>query len=150
METKKHLRKFTETCLVYLVFVCSLPPFVLSSDTTFRIGAFNIQVFGSKKVQNEDSLEVMGRIIRRYDIVLIQEIRDSSGTSINKLMEVVNSAGYSYTSILSDRLGRTRSKEQYAFLFRDNGDITVKSSYKWALWIEELSFFKPYVLIINL
>ncbi|WP_456301629.1 endonuclease/exonuclease/phosphatase family protein [Methanochimaera problematica] len=47
----------------------------------------------------------------------IEEIRDGSGSSIQKLMEKINSGGSEYSYVISERLGRTSSKEQYAYIF---------------------------------
>ena len=59
-------------------------------------------------------------IVVRYDILLIQEIRDKSGQSIEDLLELINQqdSGFTYEYIMSDRLGRSSYKEQYAFLYR--------------------------------
>lgn len=43
-----------------------------------RIGAFNIQVFGVTKASKPDVMMVLADIVRTYDIIAIQEIRDSS------------------------------------------------------------------------
>jgi hypothetical protein len=57
--------------------------------------------------------------VRRYDIVLIQEIRDSTETTIPDFLAIVNNgSSVRYEAIVSERLGRTSFKEQYAFLYR--------------------------------
>jgi deoxyribonuclease-1-like protein len=81
------------------------------------VGAFNIQVFGTTKASNDEVLDILSDIICRYDIVAIQEIRDSSGTAILDLMEKVNEKNPSYAYVVSERLGRTSSKEQYAYIY---------------------------------
>lgn len=68
-------------------------------------------------------MDVLQRIVRRADLVLVMEIRDSSAysdLSIVKLQNLANTyvAPYSYSLVLSDRLGQSTSKEQYAFLYR--------------------------------
>lgn len=90
---------------------------VNNSGETIRIGAFNIQVFGVKKASNPEVMNILTEIIRTYDIVAIQEIRDSSQTALPKLVETVNSEGGSYSFVVSERLGRTSNKEQYAYLY---------------------------------
>ncbi|KAK3093365.1 hypothetical protein FSP39_014584 [Pinctada imbricata] len=71
------------------------------------------------------------KIVRRYDIILIQEIRDSKGKAIDKLVDLVNSQAspFQYDYVISERLGRTTSKEQYAFLYRTNSGISVISTH---------------------
>ncbi len=82
-----------------------------------KIGSFNIQVFGQSKSSKADVMNVLSDIIRTYDIVAVQEIRDSSGTALDNLINQVNSDGSSYSYLVSDRLGRTSSKEQYAYVY---------------------------------
>ncbi|WFN35573.1 lamin tail domain-containing protein [Methanogenium sp. S4BF] len=81
------------------------------------VGAFNVQVFGTTKAAREDVMDVLGQTIRSYDLIAIQEIRDSSGTALPALLEEVNCDGSRYAYVASDRLGRTVSKEQYAYFY---------------------------------
>ncbi|WP_135605569.1 endonuclease/exonuclease/phosphatase family protein [Methanococcoides sp. NM1] len=82
-----------------------------------RIGAFNIQVFGVTKASKPDVMMVLADIVRTYDIIAIQEIRDSSQTALPALVDLVNSDGSQYDYVVSERLGRTSSKEQYAYIY---------------------------------
>ncbi|SFM25059.1 endonuclease/exonuclease/phosphatase family protein [Methanolobus profundi] len=91
-------------------------PSVVDIDN-LRIGAFNIQVFGVTKASKPEVMEVLAEIIRTYDIVAIQEIRDASQTALPSLVELVNSDDHEYSYVVSERLGRTSSKEQYAYIF---------------------------------
>lgn len=88
-----------------------------NSGEPIRVGAFNIQVFGTKKASNPEVMNVLAEIIRTYDVVAVQEIRDSSQTALPALVEAVNSEGDCYSFVVSERLGRTSSKEQYAYLY---------------------------------
>lgn len=81
------------------------------------VGAFNIQVFGTTKASKDEVMEIISDTICRYDIVAIQEIRDSSGTAIKTLMEDVKEKNPSYEYVIGERLGRTSSKEQYAYIY---------------------------------
>lgn len=94
-----------------------VPETPYGTDGTVRVGAFNIQVFGVMKAGKPEVMEILGRIIRTYDLIGIQEVRDSTGTALPALLEVVNARGSNFTYIESERLGRTISKEQYAFFY---------------------------------
>lgn len=97
---------------------------------SFRIGAFNLKVYGRKKADNQQALGYIVEIIKRYDIIFLQEIRDSSGDSITILENALNrTPGSKYDKIVSKRLGDTASKEQYIFFYRRHSGITVVSSY---------------------
>jgi endonuclease/exonuclease/phosphatase family metal-dependent hydrolase len=91
-----------------------------SSKETLRIGAFNVQVFGTTKASKPEVMAVLADIIRTYDIIAIQEIRDSSQTALPQLVDLVNSDGSQYQYVVSERLGRTSSKEQYSYLYNSN------------------------------
>jgi len=93
------------------------PTYTQSSADTVRIGAFNIQVFGTSKASKPEVMDVLAKVIRTYDIVAIQEIRDSSGTALPALVDAVNADGSQYAYVVGERLGRTSSKEQYAYIY---------------------------------
>jgi endonuclease/exonuclease/phosphatase family metal-dependent hydrolase len=85
---------------------------------TAKIAAFNIQIFGEDKSQKGDVMTVLTKIVREFDIVLIQEIRDASGQTIPNFVEKINQmGGPNYSFISSERLGRTTSKEAYAYVY---------------------------------
>ncbi|MBR6497475.1 MAG: endonuclease/exonuclease/phosphatase family protein [Methanomicrobium sp.] len=89
----------------------------IGDSDLLKIGSFNIQVFGQSKSAKTDVMNVLADIIRTYDIIAVQEIRDSSGTALDNLLRQVNSDGSSYAYLVSERLGRTSSKEQYAYVY---------------------------------
>ncbi|MDH5231958.1 MAG: endonuclease/exonuclease/phosphatase family protein [Gammaproteobacteria bacterium] len=102
-----------------------------SLGNTSRIGAFNIQSFGQTKMKNADVVSHLTGIIRRYDIILIQEIRDVSETAIYELLNRVNQyPPATYQLVLSERAGRTSYKEQYAFIYRSDR-VTVLNTYMY-------------------
>ncbi len=72
-------------------------------------------------------MNVLAQIITLFDIVAIQEIRDSSGTAIEDLEAIVDLLGTDYEYVIGPRLGRTSSKEQYAFMYK-SGSITVTNT----------------------
>ena len=88
-------------------------------NQSLKVGAFNIQVFGVTKASKPEVMDVLAKIIRTYDIVAIQEIRDASQTALPALVEIVNSDGSQYGYVVSERLGRTTSKEQYAYIYNN-------------------------------
>uniref|UniRef100_A0A096MB62 Deoxyribonuclease 1 like 4, tandem duplicate 1 n=2 Tax=Poecilia formosa TaxID=48698 RepID=A0A096MB62_POEFO len=94
----------------------------LSKCTNMKIAAFNIQKFGRSKVSDADVLKILVKIISRYDIIVILEVVDASGKSVDTLVQALNKANrkHHYTLKISTRLGRTRYKEQYMFLYRDD------------------------------
>jgi endonuclease/exonuclease/phosphatase family metal-dependent hydrolase len=93
-----------------------LPP-VSSYQPTIRIASFNIQVFGVSKLQKPNVMQVLAEVVRRFDLVAIQEIRSVDDTIMPQFVAWINSTGVSYDFVIGPRLGRSNSKEQYAFVF---------------------------------
>ena len=93
-----------------------------TSDGHVKIGAFNVQVFGTSFAADPAQVAALVRVCKAYDVVCIQEIRDSSGTAFRSLMTAL---GPDYNSTISPRLGRSTSKEQYAVIWRTAADLSV-------------------------
>uniref|UniRef100_A0A3P9CI66 Deoxyribonuclease n=1 Tax=Maylandia zebra TaxID=106582 RepID=A0A3P9CI66_9CICH len=55
-----------------------------------KIASFNIKKFGKKKVSDPDVLEILTKIVSRYDIILILEVVDTSEESIEIFMKELN------------------------------------------------------------
>lgn len=83
-----------------------------TKNETIKIAAFNIQVYGKAKSDKPETMEHIVNIIENYDLVAIQEIRDIDAVtySMKKLMDLL---GSEWAYVISRRLGRTKSKEQY-------------------------------------
>jgi len=90
------------------------------SGEPLKVCSFNVQIFGANKAKNSNVMTILGKIFSRYDLCLIQEIRDTSDASINALLAEINGKGDNYRMIISDRLGRSNSKEQYGFFYNKN------------------------------
>ncbi len=119
-------------------------PSPLSSDT-IKIANFNIQIFGTTKAGKAEVMQILADIISTFDIVAIQEIRDLSGSAIESLEAKVDSLGVDYEYIIGPRLGRTSSKEQYAYMYR-TGTISVGSSYTYDDTGEDLFHREPFIV----
>ena len=96
---------------------------------SLKIGSFNIQVFGKSKMAKKEVVEILVKILEKYDIVLIQEIRDKSGKSIKKLLKKLNENNQNtFKLIISKRLGNSSSKEQYAYIY-NHKKVNIKNFY---------------------
>ena len=97
------------------------------------MAAFNIKVFGATKASKSDVMSVLANITQRYDVMLVQEIRDINMLAIYQLLDLVNSNlpdGDMYDISLSERTGRSSSKEQYCFFYRPSR-VTVVSTHQF-------------------
>jgi len=84
---------------------------------SIKIASFNIQVFGTSKLQKTKVMETLASIVRRFDVVAIQEIRSTDDRIMPTFVGMINADGSRYDCVVGPRLGRTNSKEQYAFVF---------------------------------
>ncbi len=98
-------------------------PGVKRDGNTVRVATFNIQVFGEKKLSNPRVTSLLVEILRNFDIVAIQEIR-SKQDIMSRFVDQLNATGRHYDYVIGPRLGRTSSKEQYAFVF-DTASIEI-------------------------
>ena len=85
-------------------------------EDAITIASFNIQVFGQSKLKKSAAMNVLAKVVRRFDVVAIQEIRSKKDV-MRPFVELINSDGSRYDFVIGQRLGRTSSKEQYAFVF---------------------------------
>jgi deoxyribonuclease-1-like protein len=99
------------------------PP-VRRAGETIRVATFNIQVFGTSKVNKPHVMDILARVARNFDVIAIQEIRSKDEDIIPRFVDLINATGRQYDYVIGPRLGRTVSKEQYAFLF-DRASVEV-------------------------
>ncbi|XP_015979165.1 deoxyribonuclease-1-like 1 [Rousettus aegyptiacus] len=89
---------------------------------TFRICAFNVQRLSLTKVAKEHVMDTLVRILARCDIMVLQEVIDSSGNAISLLLRELNrfdgSGPYSFLS--SPLLGRNTYMEKYVYIYRSH------------------------------
>lgn len=116
---------------VVLFFTCgciNLPdntPYDNNLDE-ISVACWNLQIFGTTKANKPDLIEFYGDTLDDYDIFIVQEIRDISGTAIQILADEFPNHVY----ILSDRAGQSSSKEQYAVFY--NNEVELISYKDWA------------------
>ena len=130
----------------------SIPSTVVSTSVskssvsldTIKVAAFNIQVFGVAKADKPDVMDVLAETVAAFDIVAIQEIRDSSGTAIIELEDAVDALGVDYEVVVGPRLGRTTAKEQYAYIYR-TATLYYNESYTYDDSILDLFHREPLV-----
>jgi hypothetical protein len=97
----------------------SCPSEVSSGEPKIRVGSFNIQIFGEQKAANNQIMDVLTKIVEEYDVMLVQEIRDSGGTVASTYLEKINQAAGcpKFAFVQSPSLGKSSSKEAYAYFY---------------------------------
>ena len=94
-----------------------MPPGQPNSGPVIRIATFNIQAFGLTKASKDYVMVRLADIIRKFDIVAIQEIRSQNEYLIPSFVQLVNQPGRRYDHVTGPRVGRTVSKEQFSFIY---------------------------------
>jgi endonuclease/exonuclease/phosphatase family metal-dependent hydrolase len=117
-------------------------------DDTITVATFNIQIFGRAKRGKPDVMAVLVDVVRKYDIIAIQEIKEASGETPPAFLEAINAdGGPDYAMVVSPPTGATASssaKEQYAFYFNTE---TIESLDEGALYPDPADAFvrEPWV-----
>lgn len=94
------------------------PPSRAAAGETIRVATFNLRVFGEAKLRDRQAMEILVAILRQFDLIAVQEVRAAQQDVLPRLIEELNAGGqYRYDYAIGPRLGRTASKEQYAFVF---------------------------------
>ncbi|KAM9444451.1 deoxyribonuclease 1 like 4, tandem duplicate 1 isoform 2-T2 [Clarias gariepinus] len=93
-------------------------------------------------------------IVSRYDIVVVLEVVDASKEAVNSFLTELNKANpqHHYSMQLSVRLGRTKYKEQFMFLYRD-AVVKVTDTYQYEEkqpGDEDVFDREPYILQFSL
>jgi len=98
-------------CYEYMVFYKEKESALLNE--TLTIASWNMQIFGDKKASDVLLMRSYASIISKYDIVFVQEIRDSDGSSFSQLCSMLPD----HACFISGRAGRSSSKEQYGVVY---------------------------------
>jgi endonuclease/exonuclease/phosphatase family metal-dependent hydrolase len=116
-----HLSRL-EVSIVTLFLLLSFFQAGAQQSEKFRICTFNIQNFGKTKLNDSLRVHQLAEIIRKYDIIAIQEISDVSGAVPGAFKEIINRKGKKHFEVAcSERTGEQpddrTSREQYAFYY---------------------------------
>jgi len=84
------------------------------SAQPLRLASFNIRIF-SNNSRNDEELDYITDILKQYDIIAIQELRDE--IVLKRAVEMLKSKGIEYDYEISTPVGKS-VKERYAFLYR--------------------------------
>ena len=85
----KYVVSFTIVILIAIISNNANPS--AQSSLRLKIGSFNIQSLGPTKMGRPEFVDLVARVLSRFDIVLIQEIKDSTTIDvITKLIAQLN------------------------------------------------------------
>ena len=84
---------------------------------TIRVATFNIQVFGEKKSTDAEVMSQLAKIVARFDVVAIQEVRSGTALPVERLVDLINRSGGRFRASVSPPIGRTSQVESYAYVW---------------------------------
>ncbi|XP_033982005.1 deoxyribonuclease-1-like isoform X2 [Trematomus bernacchii] len=136
--------------------LCALGLFLalLHVTSCLLIGAFNIRHFGTGKFDKPEAIKIITKIVQRYDIILIQEVRCNNDLSVpNRLLALVNQglprgSPRHFSYIVSEPLPldtSIRHRERYLFLYRDE-TVTVTGSFQYTGYKADVFDRPPFVV----
>ncbi|XP_008056728.1 deoxyribonuclease gamma isoform X2 [Carlito syrichta] len=96
----------------------------IHSVLALRICSFNVRSFGESKKRDQNAMDVIVKIIKRCDIMLLMEIKDSNNMICPMLMERLN--GEKMVSV----------KKSYLYHDFQNGDVDVFSREPFVVWFQ--------------
>jgi len=127
-----------------LILLAGLFGFDLDSgeEEGLLVGSFNAQVFGDSKIEKVGA-EYYVDLVRDYDLFFLLEIRDKDGSSFDSVCEAL--VEYNYSCLVSERAGRSSSKEQVGVIYRDGLNVSLVEV------LDEGDFFErePVVVVAN-
>ena len=91
---------------------------ILLKPQPLLFGSFNIQVFGQAKYGKTVVKDKIVEILKRYDAVTVQEIRNADETAFPALVNDMNNGTDTFGWRTGARQGSTSSKEQYGFIWK--------------------------------
>ena len=98
-----------------------------ASGQNYAISAFNLQRYGPEKAADSNFINSVKTLIQKYDLILLQEITTTDQSLINLLIP----NGYDF--VVSERLGTSSYKEQYAYVFNSKIDVVSEQVYSGTL-----------------
>ena len=98
------------------------PPGQPNSGPVIRIASFNVQSLGNAKAAKQYVMVRLADIVRKFDLVAIQEIRSTNDYLVPDFVQLVNNPGGNFPQrrfdyVIGQRVGRTTNQEQFLFLF---------------------------------
>jgi endonuclease/exonuclease/phosphatase family metal-dependent hydrolase len=111
-------------------------PFARQGNT-IRIASFDIQAFGPTKLGKPLVMKTLVDLLRRFDVIALQEIRSPRDDQLPRLVEQLNGTGAAsqagkldlrhYDFVIGPRQGPDEAEEQFAFVF-DAASVSIDRS----------------------
>lgn len=84
---------------------------------TVRIASFDLQNYDERKSESVAIQEILGRILRNFDVVAIQGITSRQRDTLPKLVDRLNQEKHAYDYMIGPRVGPIHQSMHLAFVF---------------------------------
>ena len=114
--------------IIIIIVVVLLPSLLLLNkckkhstpqDQPIAIASWNLKNIGQSKFNDPARIDIIIDVLKNYDIIAIQEVKDISLQLPQLLVAKMNEDGSNYNVVASDRVGRNVF-EQYLFVYDDD------------------------------
>ncbi|UJR23850.1 hypothetical protein I4U23_026825 [Adineta vaga] len=143
--------------LLFSFLICETNCFLFKSRTSaIKIGSFNLRRYSFSKASSTNFVNSdISKILKRYDLVFLQEIIDASNDNrvVNLLLKHLHkqSKTVKYEAIISPPLGSTSYKERLVYLYRlKSSRIKILSSYVYNGSVRNVFERAPFILHLKL
>ena len=105
--------------LLLLIFIFECKRHTVLQDQSITIASWNLKNIGQSKFNDPARIDVIIDVLKKYDIIAIQEVKDISLQLPQLLVAKMNEDGSNYSVVASKRVGRNVF-EQYLFIYNDD------------------------------
>ena len=82
-----------------------------------KIASWALDGFGPTKLASADARKYVSKVVRRYDIIALQQIASIERDLVPRLIDVINGTEHRYDYVMGSATGPRGRQEQLAFLF---------------------------------
>uniref|UniRef100_A0AAZ1WZB0 Deoxyribonuclease n=1 Tax=Oreochromis aureus TaxID=47969 RepID=A0AAZ1WZB0_OREAU len=124
-----------------------------------KIAAFNVKNLGVRKLNKDIVRNNLIKIVSRYSVVVLLEVRDPNGRAMNKFLTELNRHGKvitnhinrsrPYRMEISAPVGRNSYREQFVFFYRQD-EMSVIDRYQYEEENENVLAREPFIVQFQL
>ena len=82
-----------------------------------RIASWSMNGFGPTKLASADARKYVSKVVRRYDVIALQQIASIERDLVPRMVDVINGPEHRYDYVLGVSTGPSGRQEQLAFIF---------------------------------
>jgi endonuclease/exonuclease/phosphatase family metal-dependent hydrolase len=84
---------------------------------TLRIASFHLSFFGATMSDKTHVMDIVARVVRRYDVIALQGVSPGATTAVAELVDLANQTGRKYDYIVAPPAEVQHLDMQYAYVF---------------------------------